>query len=97
MHNQKQQYNRTTPPPSGVSRSIETLDTALVTFRKRYNLLSPTNSNTDTRPTGLNACDFISSCSTEELEIKSSTPTLHFPLPNLCVLKSRAARRVVKK
>ncbi|MDA7631446.1 hypothetical protein N8778_01310 [Verrucomicrobia bacterium] len=93
MRNQKHHIHSTTKPPSGV----RWLDTALDTSRKRYTLLFPRISNTDALPTGLNNCDFTSSSLTKGLEVKSSTPTLLFHLPNLCVLKSRTARRVVKK
>ena len=93
MSNQKHYIHSTIKPPSGVRR----LDTALDTSRERYTLLFPRISNTDALPTGLNTCDFNSSSLTKELELKSSTPALLFLLPNLCVLKSRTARRVVKK
>ena len=88
MSNQKHHIQSKTLTPSGV----RWLNTALDTSRKRYTLLFPTISNTDALPTGLNACDFISSCSTEELEIKSSTPSLEPLCP-----QSRECGRVVKK
>jgi hypothetical protein len=93
MRNRKHQNHSITQTPSGV----RWLDTALDTSRKRYTLLFPRISNTDALPTGLNTCDFTSSSLTKGLEVKSSAPALLFLLPNLCVLKSRTAKRVVKK
>ena len=93
MRNKKHHIHSTTQTPSGVRWLAIAVDTS----RKRYTLLFPGISNTDALPTGLNTCDFTSSSLTKGLEVKSSTLTLLFPLPNLCVLKSRTARRVVKK
>ncbi len=93
MRNQKHHIHSTTQTPSGE----RWLDTALDTPRKRYTLLFSTISTTDALPTGLNTCEFTSSSLTKGLEVNSSTPTILLLLPNLCALKSRRARRVVKK
>ena len=102
MSNQKHHIHSTTPPPYGV----RWLGTALDTSRKHRNSLIPTNSNTDALSTGLNACHFISSCSTEGFENKSSSPTLLFRLESNLFVPSTAvsvsssnttAGRVVKK
>jgi len=93
MRNQKHHIHSTTQPPSG----LRWLDTALDTSRKRHRTQPPITSDKDALPARLTAYDLTSSSLTKELEVRSSTPALLFLLPNLCVLKSRTARRVVKK
>ncbi|MDA7535076.1 hypothetical protein N8613_04020 [Verrucomicrobia bacterium] len=72
MRNQKHHIHSTTQPPSGVRR----LDTALDSSRKRHRNQPQTTSDKDALPARLTACDFISECSTEQPEIKSSTTAL---------------------